>query len=96
MSADIYAFGCVAYEVLTGNVLFDGPSATAVVSAHITHDGRPPPLVKMAEATGLGHAAALISHCLRKNPQDRPDVATLRGALRNLGGRVAHLAWPLA
>ena len=96
MTADVYAFGCVAYEVLTGKVLFDGPSAPAVVSAHITHDGRPPLVAKMAETPGLGHAAALISHCLRRNPEDRPDVPTLRAALRNVGGRFAHLAWPLA
>jgi hypothetical protein len=96
MTADVYAFGCIAYEVLTGRVLFDGPSAPAVVSAHITHDGRPPELAKMADAAGLGHVAALISHCLRKNPEDRPDVVALRGALRNVGARIAHLAWPLA
>ena len=95
MTADIYAFGCVAYEVLTGKTLFDGASVPVVVSAHITHDGRPAGVAKMAETPSLGHAAALISHCLRKNPQDRPDVATLRGALRNVGGRIAQLGWPL-
>jgi serine/threonine protein kinase len=96
LTADVYAFGCVAYEVLTGKTLFDGPSAPVVVSAHITHDGLPAPIAKMAQHPPFGHLAALISHCLRKNPQDRPNVTTLRGALRNVGARLQNHPWPLA
>ncbi len=34
-AADIYALGCVVYEMLTGKLLFDGKTTAAIIGAHL-------------------------------------------------------------
>jgi serine/threonine-protein kinase len=70
--SDIYAFGCLAYEVLTGRPPFGGMSAQQVLAAHITQ--RPDPLTsrRMACPPAL---AGLVGRCLEKKPADRPQSA---------------------
>ncbi len=36
LRADIYSFGCLAYELLTGASRFQGRTAAALVAAHLT------------------------------------------------------------
>src|SRR5688500_4701359 len=71
--ADIYAFGAMAYEMLTGRSPFAGMAPPRMLAAHVTEpvvaitDKRPalaPPL------------AALVMACLEKNPADRPQSAS--------------------
>ena len=66
--ADIYALGCVAYELLTGHPPFGGGSAAMVLTAHMTR--RPKPV---SDARGGVPVALseLIAKCLEKEPQDR-------------------------
>jgi serine/threonine-protein kinase len=70
--ADIYAFGALAYEVLTGSLTFSGRNAQAVLAAHMTEapdaiatrrDGIPPTI------------AALVMRCLEKQASARPQSA---------------------
>jgi eukaryotic-like serine/threonine-protein kinase len=95
LAADMYGFGCVAFELFTGRTLFDGNDEIALVSAHVAHDGRPEGIARLAELPRLGHLAATLSHCLRRDPRDRPSVAAVRGALRNVSASIAQLPWPL-
>jgi serine/threonine protein kinase len=93
--ADIYAFGCIAFELLTGRVLFDAPNETAQVAMHIVHDGSPPPLQKLAGEAPLAPFAQLISSTLRRNPADRPTAAALRKELARIGPTLSRRAWPI-
>ena len=60
--ADVYAFGCVAFETLTGRVLFDADNEMAQIALHLAHDGLPPRLKALARdprADAAGGAALL-------------------------------------
>jgi serine/threonine-protein kinase len=71
--ADIYAFGCLAYEVLTGRPPFAGMSAQQVLAAHVTQ--HPEPITSRRQACPPA-LAALITRCLEKKPADRPQSAS--------------------
>ena len=70
--ADLYAWGCVAYECLTGQAPFAGRQASALLAAHIAES--PDPVER--RRPGLPPAlAALVNRCLAKRPADRPQRA---------------------
>jgi len=65
---DIFAFGCVLYEMLSGRRAFLGDTPADTMTAILTKD--PEPL----SGTGRGIAPALqeiVSRCLEKSPEDR-------------------------
>src|SRR5262245_17471777 len=66
--ADIYAFGVLAYEVITGVPPFTAPSAVQLVSAHMM---RPPePLTR--HRPGIPESLEdIVLRCLAKRPADR-------------------------
>ncbi len=63
---DLYALGCVAYQLLTGRSVFAGRNAHMTVMAHLTVE--PEPL-------GDDDLSRLVMECLAKAPQDRPASA---------------------
>src|SRR5262249_58400637 len=66
--ADIYSFGCVAYEMLAGAPPFDGRSANALFAAHLTQT--PPPIT--SRRSGVPPALAnMVTRCLAKDQADR-------------------------
>jgi serine/threonine-protein kinase len=70
--ADIYAFGCLAYEVLTGAPPFTGRSPAELIAAHAIQ--RPEPLTRRRPDVPPA-LAALVMRCLAKLPADRPASA---------------------
>ncbi len=66
--ADIFALGCVLYEMLSGQRAFHGATAADTISAILSLD--PPPL-----PSGAGEIPAplqgIVSQCLEKRPEDR-------------------------
>jgi len=70
--ADIYAFGVVAYELLTGQAPFAGRPAQALLAAHMIE--LPEPLERRRSAVPQA-LASLVMRCLEKRPADRPQHA---------------------
>ena len=93
--ADVYAFACLAYEVITGQPLFDGQNELAVINAHLSHDGTPAGLRWLHERRGLMELGELLSNALRRHPEERINVAELREGFRELGPALCKHAWPL-
>jgi Tol biopolymer transport system component/predicted Ser/Thr protein kinase len=72
--SDLFAFGCVLYEMLSGTRAFDGSSAASVIAAVLERQPEPlkttPPLDRV------------ICRCLAKGPDDRFQTARdLKAAL---------------
>jgi serine/threonine protein kinase len=95
MAVDLYSFGCVAYEVLTGETLFDAPNEVALISAHLLHDGAPPPIKRMADRSVTAPLAAALKRCLRKAPEARATATEMRAELRKVGAALAGRSWPV-
>jgi serine/threonine protein kinase len=70
--ADIYSFGCLAYEIFTGSPPFANQSMHLVIAAHL---GTAAPPVTALRADVPSPAAEMIAHCLEKNPAARPQSA---------------------
>ncbi len=66
--ADIYAFGVLAYEMLTGEPPFTGKSAQQILAAHMTQAPAPVSSRRQSVPEPL---AGLIMQCLEKKPADR-------------------------
>lgn len=68
--SDIYAFGCLMYESITGVPPFIGNNVIMTFMKHMTEQAKP-----MAELTpGLRIPAeieAIVAHCMRKDPDAR-------------------------
>src|SRR5687767_8142847 len=70
--ADLYAFGCMGYELLTGEPPFTAESPQRVFAAHLTEKPRP---VAARRSDVPRPLAAMIMRCLEKDPGDRPQSA---------------------
>ena len=65
---DLFSFGAVFYEMVTGRRAFSGDSATAVMASVMGSQPAPPRSVRPDTPAGLER---LIAMCLAKDPADR-------------------------
>lgn len=84
---DIFAFGCVLYEMIAGKPAFCGDTFADVMTAILTHD---PPSVSESVGGVVPELGRTISRCLEKNPRRRfqssDDLAfTLRNIRSGIG-----------
>ena len=70
--ADLYSFGCMAYEVLTGTPPFHGQPLHKLIAAHLQQT---PPPVTVRRADTPPAISDLIARCLEKDPARRPQSA---------------------
>jgi len=71
--ADLYALGCVAYWLLTGQPVFPETSVGALLVAHA--ERKPVPPSERTELPIPPALEAIILACLEKRPEDRPQTA---------------------
>jgi len=70
--SDLYAFGCMAYELLAGRPPFIGSSPAKLLGAHL---GEVPRDVREFRADTPSALADLVMRCLQKDPDHRPSQA---------------------
>jgi serine/threonine protein kinase, bacterial len=77
---DIYAFGVIAYRLLSGVLPFQGPNDFDFILQHTQK--KPPKLVPLDDTLRASKLVKLVSRCLEKKASDRyPDGHALRLAL---------------
>ena len=80
--ADIFAFGCVLYEMLSGQKAFQGSSAMTVIAAIMSTE--PSPLPVASQRPLIDH---VLRRCLDKNPERR---------WQDIGDVTSELEWAAA
>ncbi len=75
--ADIYALGCVAYYLLTGQTVFEAEYGFQLIAKHLMDEPVPPS--QRSDIFIPPELEQLVLACLAKKPQDRPDSAAELG-----------------
>ena len=70
--SDIFAFGTVVYEMVTGQKAFEGKSQASLIAAILEHEPPPMSSLQMMSPPALDH---VVRTCLAKDPDDRWQTA---------------------
>jgi serine/threonine protein kinase len=72
--ADVYALGCVAYYLLTGELVFEAETPMKMMIQHV--QAPPVPPSQRTELRIPRELDELVLSCLQKDPNDRPQDAS--------------------
>jgi len=108
-TSDVYALGCVLYEMLVGEPPFTGPTAQAIIARVVTEEPRS---LTLQRKTIPPHVEAAVELALQKLPADRftsaAEFAAALGDVRTTSRRTpavtpqpgatgrARFLWPVA
>src|SRR6202521_5259939 len=82
---DLFAFGCLLYEMLTGNKAFEGKTRASLLGAILKDEPLPVSKVQPIAPAALDR---IIATCLAKDPEDRWQTARdLQRALKWVASR---------
>jgi serine/threonine-protein kinase len=88
-SSDLYSIGVMLFEMLTGQLPFEGDSAVAVALQHVTE---PPPPVRMLRPDVHPALEAVVNQALAKDPRQRfQDADSFIAALEHVRPHVQAL-----
>ena len=96
---DVFAFGCVLYEMVTGRRAFTGDTPASVIAAILERE--PAPMAGGSDPIPVPVLDAIVRTCLAKNPDDRwwsaHDVGVALARLGHVAEPTAHPSasrWP--
>jgi eukaryotic-like serine/threonine-protein kinase len=85
--ADIYSFGCMVYELITGKLPFTGTSSSELLNKHLRAK---PTSISVLNKNVHADFADLVHRMLAKEPKERPD--SLKEFIHDLkAGRVFQI-----
>jgi Tol biopolymer transport system component len=92
--ADLFAFGALLYEMVTGQRAFQGQSQASVIAAILDKEPQPVSALVLTSPPALDR---VVTNCLAKDPDDRWQTASdVARELRWIGGGTGPTTKPLA
>lgn len=92
---DVYAYACIAYELLMGEPLVDADNLTGLLALHRGGGAQARVRTAMGRAPALAPLAALLEPALAVDPARRPTVARLRAGFAAIAPDYRRRRWPL-
>jgi hypothetical protein len=94
-ATDVYAYGCLMYEALTGRTLIDAETEVGILTAHLSHDGDLPALDALSMDDDLIGIVDTIRGCLRQDPRKRATIHDVKAGLDRSARQLLSMRWPL-